>query len=96
MFTSFRHNPALESMLTFAGWQGGFTKADRVALEEALDTIRTAMVQPYGTTSDAKRRDRRAVTDAEFDAAIMRALAASMALWLSGRLYDIRCDGEDI
>ena len=92
-FASFRVSPALEAMLTFAGWRGGFTEADRDAMAEGLSTIRTAMVQPVGATASAKARSRECVTDAEFDGAVMRVLAAAMCLWLSGRLAEVRCDG---
>lgn len=51
-----------------------------------LDTIGTAMVQPVGSTPDAKRRDSRCVTDAEFDRAVMATVASAMAMWLSGAL----------
>ena len=84
MFQNFRSNPTLEAMLTFTWWRGGFSKADKDALEESLDTIRTAMVQPAGATPDAKQRSQRCVTDAEFDRAVMVTIAAAMAMWLSG------------
>lgn len=85
-FTNFKHNPLLESMLTFATWQGGFSNADKEAMKDALQTIRTAMVQPFGTNADAKRRDSKCVTDVEFDRAVMTVLCAAMCLWLSGEL----------
>lgn len=86
MFDSFKLNPTLEAMLTFTGWRGGFSQADKDALASSLDTIRTAMVQPVGATPDAKRRDQRCVTDAEFDRAVMVTIASAMAMWLSGAL----------
>ncbi len=55
-FASFRLNPALEATLTFAGWRGGFTEADREAMADGLATIRKAMVQPVGATRGAKGR----------------------------------------
>ena len=95
MFESFKLNPTLEMMLTFAGWRGGFSQADKDALAESLDTIRTAMVQPVGATQDAKRRDHRCVTDAEFDRAVMVTITASMAMWLSGALEKVEVVGND-
>ena len=89
MFESFKLNPTLEMMLTFTGWRGGFSQADKDALARSLDTIRTSMVQPVGATPDAKRRDSRCVTDAEFDRAVMVTIAASMAMWLSGALKNV-------
>lgn len=86
MFEDFRSNPTLEAMLTFTGWRGCFSQADKDALAESLYTIRTAMVQPVGATQNAKRRDSRCVTDAEFDRAVMVTVASAMAMWLSGAL----------
>lgn len=89
MFETFKTNPTLEAMLTFTGWRGGFSQADKDALARSLETIRTAMVQPVGATSDAKRRGQRCVTDAEFDRAVMVTIASAMAMWLSGALYKV-------
>lgn len=86
MFDRFKLNQTLEAMLTFTGWRGGFSQADKDALARSLDTIRTAMVQPVGATSDAKRRGKECVTDAEFDRAVMVTITAAMAMWLSGAL----------
>ena len=91
MFESFKLNPTLEAMLTFTGWSGGFSQADKDALAMSLDTIRTAMVQPVGSTPDAKRRDQRCVTDAEFDRAVMVTISSAMAMWLSGALEKVEC-----
>lgn len=89
MFESFKSNPTLEMMLTFTGWRGGFSQADKDALARSLDTIRTAMVQPVGATAVAKRSNRRCVTDAEFDRAVMVTVASAMAMWLSGALEKV-------
>lgn len=78
-FAEFRHIPMPETMLTFAGWRGGF------------NTIRTSMVQLYGANADAKWRDSRAVTDAEFDRAVMSVLTSAMCL-LSGKLDGIEVE----
>lgn len=51
---NFGHNKLLEAMLTFSTWKGGFSAADKQAMADALQTIRTAMVQPVGTNSNAK------------------------------------------
>lgn len=86
MFQNFKLNPTLEMMLTFTGWRGGFSQADKDALARSLDTIRTAMVQPVGATQDAKLRGKECVTDEEFDRAVMVTIAAAMSMWLSGAL----------
>ena len=90
----FRHNPALESMLTFATWQQRFNEHDKAALKDALSTIRTAMVQQFGATSDAKRRDSKCVTDVEFDRAVMVVLSTALTMWLSGALDTVQCVGD--
>lgn len=93
-FETFRHSPVLETMLTFAGWQHGFTASDKKAMEEGLQTIRTAMIQPVGLARPGigSSKDKRYVTDAEFDRAVMTVLASSMALWLSGGLNRVEVD----
>lgn len=93
-FASFRHNQIFESMLTFATWQGGFSSADKDAMKDALQTIRTAMVQPFGTNADAKRRNAKCVTDVEFDRAVVTVLCTAMCLWLSGKLDEIETEED--
>ena len=95
MFQNFKSNQTLEAMLTFTGWRGGFSQSDKDALARSLDTIRTAMVQPVGATPDAKRRDKRCVTDAEFDRAVMVTIASAMAMWLSGALEKVEVVGNE-
>ena len=91
---NFGHNPLLESMLTFSAWKGSFTSSDKQAMADALKTIRTAMVQPFGTNADAKRRDARCVTDVEFDRAVVTVLGTAMCLWLSGKLDEIETEED--
>lgn len=92
--TNFGHSPLLEAMLTFSAWNGGFSSADKQAMKDALQTIRTAMVQPFGANADAKRRDSRCVTDVEFDRAVMTVLCTAMCLWLSGKLDEIETEED--
>lgn len=91
---NFGHSPLLESMLTFSTWQGGFSAADKQAMKVALKTIRTAMVQPVGTTSDAKRRNAKCITDVEYDRAVVTVLSTAMCLWLSGKLDKIETEDD--
>ena len=93
MLKSFKHNPTLEAMLSFAGWKGGFSESDKRAMAESLNTIRTALVQPFGANADAKKRDSKCVTDVEFDRALMTVLTCSMVMWLSGALDTVQCVG---
>lgn len=77
---NFGHSPLLEAMLTFSTWKGGFTSADKQAMADALQTIRTAMVQPLGTNANAKQRDAKCVTDVEYDRAVVTVLSTAMCL----------------
>ena len=94
MLKSFQHNPTLEAMLSFAGWKGGFSESDKRAMAESLNTIRTALVQPFGSNADAKKRDSKCVTDVEFDRAVMVVLSTALAMWLSGALDKTPCVGD--
>ena len=94
MFEKFGHYQALEAMLTFAGWSGGFSESDKRAMAESLDTIRTAIVQPFGASADAKNRNSKCVTDVEFDRAVMVVLSCALTMWLSGALDKTPCVGD--
>lgn len=89
-FAEFRTNPTLEAMLTLSGWRGGFTAADSDAMALSLSVIRTAMVQPVGTS--AASRSTGAVSDAEYGHAVLSVITSAMCLWLSGRLDGIGVD----
>lgn len=91
---NFGHNPMLEAMITFSTWKGGFTSADKQAMKDALKTIRTAIVQPAGTNSNAKRRSAKCVTDAEYDIAVITVLCTAMCLLLSGKLDGIETEED--
>ena len=91
---NFGHSPLLEAMLTFSTWKGGFSAADKQAMADALQTIRTAMVQPFGTNANAKQRDAKCVTDVEYDRAVATVLSTAMCLWLSGKLDEIETEED--
>lgn len=91
---NFGHNPLLEAMLTFSTWNGGFTSSDKQAMKDALQTIRTAMVQPAGTNADAKRRNAKCITDVEYDRAVVTVLSTAMCLLLSGKLDEIETEED--
>lgn len=91
---NFGHNPLLEAMLTFSTWKGGFSAADKQAMADALKTIRTAIVQPAGTNSNAKRLSAKCVTDVEYDRAVVTVLSTAMCLWLSGKLDEIETEED--
>lgn len=69
-----------------------FTEADRHAMEDGLDILRVAMVQPVGPA--AGHRVKGAVTSAECDRAVMQVICSAMQLWLSGKLGEVECDVE--
>lgn len=91
---NFGHNPLLEAMLTLSTWNGGFSAADKQAMKDALQTIRTAIVQPAGTNADAKRRNAKCITDVEYDRAVVTVLSTAMCLWLSGKLDEIETEED--
>lgn len=93
MLKSFKYSPTLEAMLSFAGWKGGFSESDKRVMAESLNTIRTALVQPFGANADAKRRDSKCVTDVEFDRAVMVVVSCAFTMWLSGALDKTLCVG---
>lgn len=68
-----------------------FTESDRRAMEEGLDVIRVAMVQPVGTS--ASSRVPGAISSEEYERAKMMVVMAAMQLWASGRLGEVGCDG---
>lgn len=70
-----------------------YSESDKHAMKESLNTIRTALVQPFGANADAKRRDSKCVTDVEFDRAVMVVLSTALAMWLSGALDTVQCVG---
>ena len=83
---SFGLNQAEETMLTFSTWQEQFTEHDRESMKESLNVIRTAIIQPVGTTAAAKQRNAECVIDAEFDMAAINVICSAMVMWLSGAL----------
>lgn len=91
-FETYMHSPTLETMLTFQGWRGGFTATDRDAMADGLAVVRNAVVQPAGLARGARKQDRRHVSEAEFDRAVMQVLCGAMALLLSGRLAEVEVD----
>ena len=86
---SFGLNPLEEAMLQFSTWSNEFTEHDREAMEDGLNTIRTAIIQPVGATPAAKQRNTKCVTDAEFDMAILTVVSSAMVMWLSGALEKV-------
>lgn len=91
---NFGHNQLLEAMLTFSTWKGGFTSVDKQAMADELQTIRTAMVQPFGTNADANRRNAKCITDVEYDRAVVTVLSTAMCLLLSGKLDEIETEED--
>ena len=85
------HAPLLESMLSFSTFEKRpFNAHDAHAMAESLNVIRTAVVQPVGANSSAKKRDSKAVTDIEVNRAVATVLASAMVLWLGGGLDETK------
>ena len=69
-----------------------FTEADRRAIEEGLDVIRVACVQPVGMS--ASFRVPGAVSSEEYERAKMMVVMGAMQLWASGKLDLVEVDTE--
>lgn len=67
-----------------------FTESDRRAMEEGLDVIRVACVQPVGTS--ASHRVPGAVSSAEYERTKMMVVMGAMQLWASGKLDLVEVD----
>lgn len=61
-------------------------------MEEGLDVIRVACVQPVGTS--ASERVKGAVSSAEYERAKMMVVMGAMQLWASGKLDLVEVDAE--
>ena len=68
-----------------------FTESDRRSMVDGLDVIRVAMVQPVGATR-AATKVKGAVTDRDYDRAVMQVVMAAMQLWSSGKLDEVEVD----
>lgn len=93
-FERFARNATTGSILALRKMGGStFTESDRRLMEDGLDVIRVAMVQPVGATSAASRV-KGAVTGREYDRAVMQVICSAMQLWSSGKLGEVECDAE--
>lgn len=90
-FERFARDSALGAMASLRGMGGAtFTESDRKAMADGLDVIRVAMVQPVGLC--APQRVPGAVSEAEYDRAVMQVIVAAMQLWSSGKLDEVEVD----
>ena len=90
-FERFARNATTGSILALRKLGGAtFTEADRRAIEEGLDVIRVACVQPVGTS--AAYRVPGAVSSAEYERAKMMVVMGAMQLWSSGKLDLVEVD----
>ena len=93
-FERFARNSTTGMMLALRKMGGAtFTESDRRLMEDGLDVIRVAMVQPVGATGAAPRR-RGAVTNLDYERAKMQVVAGAMQLWASGRLDAMEVDAD--
>ena len=67
-----------------------FTEADRRAMVDGLDVLRTAIVQPVGPS--ASDRVPGAVSHLDVNRALIMVACSAMQLWASGRLDAMEVD----
>ena len=90
-FERFARNSTTGMMLALRKMGGAtFTESDRRAMEDGLDVIRVACVQPVGTS--ASERVKGAVSSAEYERAKMMVVMGAMQLWASGKLDLVEVD----
>ena len=93
-FERFARNATTGSILALRKLGGAtFTEADRRAIEEGLDVIRTACVQPVGMS--ASFRVPGAVSSEEYERAKMMVVMGAMQLWASGKLDLVEVDDSE-
>lgn len=84
-FERFARNATTGTMVALRKMAGAtFIESDRQAMVDGLDIIRVALVQPVGLC--ASQRVPGAVSEAEYDRAVMQVVMAAMQLWASGKL----------
>lgn len=90
-FERFARDAATGTMVALRRMAGAtFTESDRRAMADGLDVIRVALVQPVGQC--AASRVPGAVSEAEYDRAVMQVIMAAMQLWSSGKLDEVEVD----
>ena len=90
-FERFARNATTGMILALRKMAGAtFTESDRRAMEDGLDVIRVACVQPVGTS--AASRVPGAVSSAEYERAKMMVVMGAMQLWASGKLDLVEVD----
>lgn len=90
-FERFARGAATGAMVALRRLSGAtFTESDRRAMADGLDVIRVALVQPVGLC--ASQRVPGAVSEAEYDRAVMQVVMAAMQLWSSGKLDEVEVD----
>ena len=93
-FERFARNATTGSILALRKLGGAtFTEADRRAIEEGLDVIRTACVQPVGMS--ASFRVPGSVSSEEYERAKMMVVMGAMQLWASGKLDLVEVDDSE-
>ena len=70
-----------------------FTEADRRAMVNGLDVLRTAIVQPVGPS--ASDRVPGAVSHLDVNRALIMVACSAMQLWSSGKLDEVEVDDGD-
>ena len=70
-----------------------FTEADRRAMVDGLDVLRTAIVQPVGPS--ASDRVPGAVSHLDVNRALIMVACSAMQLWSSGKLDEVEVEDGD-
>ena len=92
-FERFARNSTTGMMVGLREMAGAtFTESDRDAMVYGLEIVLVALVQPVGPR--AAERVPGAVSWQEYDRATMQIVCAAMQLWLSGKLWEVECDGD--
>lgn len=93
-FEKFAANATTGTMLALRKMQGNtFTEADRQAMIDGIDAIRTVIVQPVGLSCG--QRVGGSVSEQEYERAKMQIVMAALQLWSSGKLERIEVDDAD-
>lgn len=90
-FARFARDHTTGTMLALRRMAGAtFTESDRESMEDGLGVIRVALVQPVGQSCAVRVPG--AVSELEYDRAVMQVVCSAMQLWSSGRLDEVEVD----
>ena len=92
-FERFARNATTGTILGLRKMGGNtFTEADRRAMADGLDVLRTSVVQPVGPS--ASDRFPGAVSHLDVNRALIMVACSAMQLWSSGKLDEVEVDDD--